>query len=188
MEEMFQNVNPGLARRFAIDSAFHFHDFSKTELGDILDLKLGQQGLHATGDAKRVASEVLGRARARPNFGNAGEVENMIGLAKVRYQTRISGVPPSQRPEDIVFEPQDFDPDFARGSTAAINCRKLFEDVVGCEEMVAKLEGYQRIAVNAKAANIELHELIPTNFLFKGPPGMLLSSPLLSCKVEAAID
>lgn len=178
METMFQNVNPGLARRFALGSAFRFHDFSDQELRQILELKLWQQGLHATEDAKRVASEVLARARVRPNFGNAGEVENMIGQAKVRYQTRISRIPPPQRPEDIVFEPQDFDLDFARGSTAAINCRKLFEDVVGCEELVDKLEGYQRIAVNAKAAGIELHELIPMNFLFKGPPGTL--TPLSS--------
>ncbi|KAF8249012.1 P-loop containing nucleoside triphosphate hydrolase protein [Wilcoxina mikolae CBS 423.85] len=171
IETMFQNVNPGLARRFAIESAFHFHDFSDLELRQILELKLKQQGLHATEDAKRVAGEVLARTRVRPNFGNAGEVENAISQAKVRYQTRISKIPAFHRPVDVVFEPQDFDPEFARGATAATNCRKLFEDVVGCEDVVAKLEGYQKIAVNAKAAGIELHELIPTNFLFKGPPG-----------------
>ncbi|KAF8543307.1 P-loop containing nucleoside triphosphate hydrolase protein [Trichophaea hybrida] len=171
IETMFQNVNPGLARRFAIESAFHFHDFSDVELRQILELKLKQQGLHATEHAKRVAGEVLARNRVRPNFGNAGEVENAISQAKVRYQTRISKIPAFHRPVDVVFEPQDFDPEFARGATAATNCRKLFEDVVGCEDVVAKLEGYQKIAVNAKAAGIVLHELIPTNFLFKGPPG-----------------
>ncbi|KAA8896388.1 ATPases of the AAA+ class [Sphaerosporella brunnea] len=171
MRRMFQNVNPGLARRFAIEEAFQFEDFTDAELRQILDKKLSEQHLHATDAAKAVASEVLSRAKMRPNFGNGGEVENMISQAKVRYQQRISKVPPAQRPEDVIFEPVDFDPNFARGATAALNCRTLFADVVGCEEIIAKLEGYQQIAANAKAAGIELHELIPTNFLFKGPPG-----------------
>jgi hypothetical protein len=175
---MFQNVNPGLARRFAIEEAFQFEDFSNAELRQILDKKLSEQQLSATEAAKAVAGEVLARARMRPNFGNAGEVENMISQAKVRFQIRISKMPASQRPEDVLFEPVDFDPDFARGASAALNCRKLFEDVVGCEEIIAKLEGYQQIAANAKAAGIELHELIPTNFLFKGPPGIVPHSSL----------
>jgi len=170
---MFQNVNPGLARRFAIEDAFRFEDFTEAELRNILGLKLRQQGLHATDAAKDVASEVLNRARMRPNFGNAGEVENMLSQAKVRYQSRISKVLPHLRPltGDVVFEPVDIDPEFARGATAALNCRTLFSDTVGCEAIITKLEGYLRIAANAKTAGIPLHELIPTNFLFKGPPG-----------------
>jgi hypothetical protein len=172
METMFQNVNPGLARRFAIENAFHFPDFSEEELQALLEKKLKEQELHATKEAESVASAVLARARVRPNFGNGGEVENVISQAKVRYQTRISKMSAEYRPVDVVFEPQDFDPEFARGATAATNCKKLFEDTVGCEDIIAKLEGYQKIAVNAKAAGVELRELIPTNFVFKGPPGM----------------
>ena len=41
----------------------------------ILNLKMKQQDLEATERAKVVAIEVLSRARNRPNFGNAGEVE-----------------------------------------------------------------------------------------------------------------
>lgn len=171
LNKMFQNVNPGLARRFAIENAFVFQDFTEEELQQVLELKLKQQGLQATVEAKQVVREVLTRSRRRPNFGNGGEVENIISQAKVRYQTRIATIPVSQRLQDVVFEPQDFDPEFARGVTAAVNCRKLFEGMVGCEEVIAKLEGYQKIAANAKAAGIELHKLIPTNFLFKGPPG-----------------
>ena len=172
MNEMFQNVNPGLARRFAIEDAFRFLDFTNDELREILELKLKQQGLGATTQAKDVACELLGRCRMRPNFGNGGEVENMLSKAKTNFQTRQSKKPVAERAFDVIFEPEDFDPDFARGATATLNCRKLFEDVIGCEDIVAKLEGYQQIAANAKARGFELHEFVPTNFIFKGPPGL----------------
>jgi hypothetical protein len=180
METMFQNVNPGLARRFAIENAFHFPDFSEEELQALLEKKLKEQELHATKEAKSVASAVLARARVRPNFGNGGEVENVISQAKVRYQTRISKMSAEYRPVDVIFEPQDFDPDWARGRPDyETNCKKLFEDTVGCEDIIAKLEGYQKIAVNAKAAGVELRELIPTNFVFKGPPGIPMPHSLM---------
>ena len=149
--------------------------------------------LDATPEAKSVAIEVLSRGRNRPNFGNAGEVrqfwvtnffkehridyltpqvENLLGLAKGRHQVRQSSKPASQKSFDVVFEPQDFDPDFQRGTHAATNLQKLFEDVVGCDEVIEKLAGYQQIAQNMKARNRQFRGMIPTNFLFKGPPGM----------------
>jgi hypothetical protein len=72
--EMFQNVNPGLSRRFSLADAFHFQDFSDSEMRQIHELKLKDQGLDATKKAKSVAVEVLARARNGPKFGNAGEV------------------------------------------------------------------------------------------------------------------
>jgi len=184
MNAMFQNVNPGLARRFAIEDAFRFLDFTDAELREILELKLKHQNLDATAHAKDVACELLGRCRLRPNFGNGGEVENMLSKAKTNFQTRQSKKPFTERQFDVIFEPEDFDPDYARAAAATTNCRKLFEDVIGCEEIVAKLEGYQQIAINAKAQGFPLHEFIPTNFIFKGPPG--LSTPLTSRRYAQA--
>ncbi|MCJ1462518.1 hypothetical protein MMC07_001120 [Pseudocyphellaria aurata] len=170
IETMFQNVNPGLSRRFAIDSAFHFEDFSDEELRKILELKLKQQDLGATKEAKDVAIEVLSRARNRPNFGNAGEVENIISNAKNRQQARQSKSL-SANSFDVIFEPVDFDENFDRGNHATTNLKKLFEDVIGCEDVVAKLEAYQQTSQNLKRRNRSYRDLIPTNFLFKGPPG-----------------
>ncbi|KAG5647446.1 hypothetical protein DXG03_009376 [Asterophora parasitica] len=166
MVEMFQNVNPGLSRRFAIEDAFNFEDFSNPQLLEILNLKLKNQDLSATDDAKAVAIEVLDRARNRPNFGNAGDVENIIGQAKNRYQKRKAS-----NQFDVVFEPQDFDPDYDRGVHASANLQKLFEDIVGCEEIITKLARYQQFAQALKARNIKDRSDIPTNFVFKGPPG-----------------
>ncbi|KAF8213839.1 P-loop containing nucleoside triphosphate hydrolase protein [Mycena galopus ATCC 62051] len=165
MVEMFQNVNPGLSRRFNIESAFRFEDFTDSELREILEFKLESQHLDATDAAKDVAIESLSRARIRPNFGNAGEVENLLGAAKKRFQARKKKSP------DVVFEPQDFDPDFDRSLHAATNLVKLFEDVVGCDDIIAKLGEYQKLANNAKTHGKDVRHLIPTNWVFKGPPG-----------------
>jgi AAA lid domain len=127
-----KNVNPGLSRRFAIENAFHFDDFSDAELLEVLNMNLKSQDLKATDKAKAVAIEVLSRSRNRPNFGNAGEVENLLGQAKARYQTRQAKLPVHQRNFDVVFDAQDFDPDYNRSAHASTNLQKLFEDVVGC--------------------------------------------------------
>ncbi|KAF8523920.1 P-loop containing nucleoside triphosphate hydrolase protein [Hysterangium stoloniferum] len=171
IEEMFQNVNPGLSRRFAIDNAFHFDDYSDSELAQALDLKLKDQDLTATDHAKQVALEVLSRARNRPNFGNIGAVENLLSEAKMRYQDRQGKLPVPQRSPDAPFEPTDFDPKYDRGKNAGANLAKLFSDVVGSENIVKKLSGWQTMAENLKKRNRDPRLTVPTTFIFKGPPG-----------------
>ncbi|KAF5346146.1 hypothetical protein D9758_009987 [Tetrapyrgos nigripes] len=168
MLEMFQNVNPGLSRRFAIEDAFNFEDFSTDELRQILELKLKKQDLEVTPEAKKVALEVLERAKLRPNFGNGGEVENVLTKAKTNYMKRIRG---TSAPIKTVLEPSDFDPDFDRSARAGVNLEELFKDVVGCEDIVKKLRSYQNIAAQAKKRNKDIRKMVPTSFVFKGPPG-----------------
>ena len=164
-------MNPGLSRRFKIEDAFNFEDFGDAELLKILDLKLKTQDLGATDPAKKVAIEMLSRGRNRPNFGNAGEVENLISEAKARCVRRREQMAAAERTLDIIFEPQDFDPNYKRSENAATNLVKLFEDVVGCDDIVERLSGYQQIATMSKAKDIDPREQIPTNFVFTGPPG-----------------
>ncbi|KAF9264149.1 P-loop containing nucleoside triphosphate hydrolase protein [Marasmius fiardii PR-910] len=171
MMAMFQNANPGLSRRFDIENPFHFEDFSQSELEEVLKLKLRQQDLSVTDAAKTVALDVLDRGRNRPHFGNGGEVENMITQAKIRYQKRQAQLPLAERFLDIVFEPEDFDPDHDRQNHATANLKKLFEDVVGCEDIVKKLGDYQKVAAQMKARKKKIKGVIPMNFVFKGPPG-----------------
>ena len=143
-----------------------------------MNYKLKVQDLSATDAAKDVAIEVLSRTRNRPNFGNAGELENLLGTAKNNYQKRMSHVPHSARSPEILFEPQDFDPDYERSANATSNLRELFKDVIGCEGIIKKLEGYQRIAHASKQQGRDPRDLIPTNFVFKGPPGVFANSAL----------
>ena len=173
MREMFQNSNPGLARRFRIEDSFRFEDFDDDQLRKILELKLKKQGLLATAQAKDVAIAMLARARHRPNFGNAGEVENLISRAKASHQSRQSAKPAMERPVDVCFEPQDFDADYDRSTNASLNCRALFKDVLGCGDVVDKLESYVSTANGMRARGIDPRMEIPFNFIFKGPPGKL---------------
>lgn len=167
-EDMLQNVNPGLARRFPLASAFVFEDFTDDELREILDLKLKQQGFGATNQAKQVAMEMLQRARNRPNFGNAGEIDIILDTAKARQQRRISG---KRQASSTTFEAVDFDPNFDRAMRSETNIKKLFEGDVGREQVIEILEDYQSIVRKVKDLDMDPKENIPFNFLFRGPPG-----------------
>lgn len=169
METMFQNVNPGLSRRFPMASAFIFDDFDDVDLRQILDLKLKQQGFEATDQAKNVAMEMLGRARNRPNFGNAGEVDIILDASKIRHQTRFTR---GEVKAASILEALDFDEDFDRAERTETNVKKLFEGTVGCDDIVTRLEGYQETVRTMKSLDIDdPKENIPFNFLFRGPPG-----------------
>ncbi|KAI0451342.1 P-loop containing nucleoside triphosphate hydrolase protein [Xylaria acuta] len=171
MEEMMNNSNPGLVRRFRLSDAFHFDDFSDEDLMQILNFKLRKQGLKATEEAKQAAIEVLARERDRPHFGNAGAVENMISRAKELEQKRTSAAGIDNLNPDITFLPQDFNEDYDRANGAGLSCRNLFSDIVGCEKLINQLEKYQRIAKNMKLHGKDPRTQIPFTFLFKGPPG-----------------
>ncbi|KAF2095349.1 P-loop containing nucleoside triphosphate hydrolase protein [Rhizodiscina lignyota] len=168
MEEMLQNVNPGLARRFPLSNSFYFEDFSEDELAQIFDLKLRQQGFSVSKDAHKVALEILSRARNQPHSGNGGEIDILLNRAKEAQQLRIST---GALPYTNALEARDLDPEFDRADRAITNCRLLFKDVIGCDAIVAKLEGYQKTAANMRSLGEDPREGIPFNFLFRGPPG-----------------
>ncbi|TVY43119.1 NFX1-type zinc finger-containing protein [Lachnellula subtilissima] len=172
MKEMFQNVNQGLTRRFQLSESFRFEDFTNPELQEILLFKLNKQGLGASTRAISVAIDVLDRARNGLNFGNGGDVENLISKAKTNYQRRQSALPADQRSIDYIFEPEDFDVDYQRTlASAGTNLQSLFQDVIGCHDIVSKLDGYIKTANGMRAQDLDPRGQIPMNFIFKGPPG-----------------
>ncbi|KAJ5272282.1 hypothetical protein N7478_007407 [Penicillium angulare] len=170
MEQMFQNVNPGLSRRFPLDQAFVFEDFTEHELDQIVDLKLTEQGYGATDRARQVILEMLERARNRPHFGNAGEIDILLNAAKMQHQRRISSDKPKGGPLDSILDAADFDENFDRAEKNEANVAKMFEGVVGCERIISKLEGYQRLVKSLKGLNMDPREQVPFNFVFRGPP------------------
>lgn len=173
MVEMFQNVNPGLTRRFQLSDAFRFDDFSDSELQEILQFKLTSQDLGATPQAISTAIDVLSRLRNGLNFGNAGDVENLISKAKGNFQARQSRLPVEQRSTNFVFEPEDFDKDYNRASCAETKLQDLFKGVLGCEGIISKLDGFLKVAKGMRAQGLDPRGQIPMNFIFKGPPGNL---------------
>jgi len=168
MEAMFQGANPGLSRRFPLNQAFEFEDFTNEELKEVLNLKLKEQAYKATDQAKSVAMDVLKRARNQKNFGNAGEVDNLLNTAKARHQKRYST---GATRDPSTLEAVDMDPDFDRGERAVTNVKMLFQGEIGRKEIIDRFEGYQRIVANMTARGDDPREVIPFRFLFKGPPG-----------------
>ncbi|RYP13603.1 hypothetical protein DL765_006804 [Monosporascus sp. GIB2] len=171
MEELFQNSIPGLARSFPLEEAFHFTDFDNVQLGQILDLKLEEEDLSATNEAKQAAIEILSTARDRPNFGNGGAVEDLLSRAKAAYHERASKTAISERTERNVLEARDFDANYDRASHASENCKSLFKDLIGCEDIIEQFEGFQQIAARMRLRDMDPRPYIPFTFVFKGPPG-----------------
>lgn len=181
MKQMFANGNPGLSRRFPMESAFVFNDFGEEDLGKILDMKLEKEKLVATNKAREVAMEVLKRAMARPNFSNGGEVDNLLSKAISSRVRRISKemsttVNGEEKEEDVDLdayhiEPQDFDPDHDRHTRAVANTRALFSDFVGYEDIISKFESYQYMVQGMRLHNLDPRPYVPFTFVFKGPPG-----------------
>ncbi|PLN78187.1 P-loop containing nucleoside triphosphate hydrolase protein [Aspergillus taichungensis] len=170
MHQMFQNVNPGLSRRFPMDQAFVFEDFTKEQMDSILTLKLKGLDLGITERGRAVALEMIERARNRLNFGNAGEIDILLNSAKMRLQKRISSLLGADYEPASVFDAPDFDEDYDRADRGA-NVADMFEGVVGAEDIISKLEAYQQLVKRLRALNMEVGEEVPYNFLFRGPPG-----------------
>jgi len=180
LKEMFENINPGLSRRFAIDNPFRFHDFDLPQLKQILQLKMEQQDLKAKDDAAlSVAHAILDRARMRPSFCNAGEVDSCLTTAKLNYENRqlqkLVREPGSQkligkRDYGFILESEDFDPDFERNVKASANLRDRLQGMVA-NNIIEKLEEYEKRARVAKLRGVDPRRVVPTNFVFKGPPG-----------------
>ncbi|GAD99219.1 conserved hypothetical protein [Paecilomyces variotii No. 5] len=171
MQEMFQNVNPGLSRRFPIDQAFVFEDFTQKELDMILDLKLSEQGYEVTDRARSVVLEMLERARNRPHFGNAGEIDILLNAAKMHHQRRLSVKNSMTLVPDAILDAVDFDENYDRVEKSSTSVSKMFEGVIGCENITSKLEGYQQMVKNLKKLNMDPRQQVPFNFVFRGPPG-----------------
>ena len=85
MRTMFRECNPGLARRFKLDgdSPIKFQDYDDAQLTAIMLARAAGTGLSLDADLAHAAvSRILSKLRAKPNFGNAGAVNNMLDNAK----------------------------------------------------------------------------------------------------------
>ncbi|KAK6519926.1 hypothetical protein TWF506_000220 [Arthrobotrys conoides] len=167
LEKMFNAVNPGLSRRFPISDGFVFEDFTDIELSKILDLKLRLAEIHASQESRDVAIRKISQKRQKVNFGNAGEVENLLSVAKERMLKRqVDG-------GDSVAEllPTDFDPDHDRGTRTDSGLADLFKDLIGVEDVIRRFEEYQMSSMVMRGRGVDPKDHIPLLFIFKGPPG-----------------
>ncbi|OJI82018.1 hypothetical protein ASPTUDRAFT_750143 [Aspergillus tubingensis CBS 134.48] len=168
MKAFFNNSNPGLRRRFPLEEAFHFEDYSVDQLAMILDLKMSLDEIEATDQARKVALEVLARARDRPNFGNGGDVENLLGKAKAAFYKRLRGV---RNRKGKKIEASDFDPEHDRAFNGSKACDSLLSSMIGMDSIISLFRSYQKVSSGMRSQGIDPRPYIPFAFVFKGPPG-----------------
>jgi hypothetical protein len=89
MRDMFRNCgNEGLKRRFNLDEALKFEDFSDDELRTILLSMICKEGLRANSKTVSLAIKLVSQRRRLDDFGNAGEVSQILDRAKVKLSMR----------------------------------------------------------------------------------------------------
>lgn len=106
MKDMIRNQNPGLARRFPMEYAFMFEDYSDEEFLRIWIQTCKQKNvtMSSTLLISEKAVAILSRQRETPNFGNVGSLklllQSAISKASIREQSD---------PESICIIPEDID-------------------------------------------------------------------------------
>ncbi|CAM9651536.1 unnamed protein product, partial [Hapterophycus canaliculatus] len=170
MEAFMRDTNPGLARRFALDNAFSFEDYTDDELLSILRGKLRREQLTAGVSALMAAADVLRKKRGTAShFGNGGEVANLLSEAKLRKENRRGSGSVELDPELL---PQDFDPEYGVGPPdgAALE-EDLFGDLIGCADIKVQLKKIRSTFVHAERLGRDPRKAINMNFRFTGAPG-----------------
>ena len=87
----FMESNPGLARRIPRENRFAFPDYPPEELWEILKNELCQRNIPYGPELEPVLKDIvhtLYYARAK-NFGNAGEIRNLVDALERRRAVRI---------------------------------------------------------------------------------------------------
>lgn len=87
----FMESNPGLARRIPRENIFTFPDYRPEELREILQKELEERAIPHEPELELILREAvdnLYRARAE-NFGNAGEIRNLVDALERRRVVRI---------------------------------------------------------------------------------------------------
>jgi len=165
MERFLRKGNPGLARRFQLENAFDFEDYDDQALLRILLANVSRRGKQVDfATAKAAVRQVLAKARLRPNFGNAGAVDNLVSAAVASAEQRHQALPAAERAvatahlalQDFVVEkPHVLDPSL------------VFEGLIGCGAIKERLEEYRAVAEAASKAGRDPVDDLALTFCFQ---------------------
>eukprot|EP00775_Hariotina_reticulata_P004272 gene4272-4525_t len=179
MEEMMREANPGLARRFQLAQAWMFEDYDKQDLLHIMKEAARRRYGWELGWAELSAAlNTLEQERRRPNFGNAGAVNNLLSSAALKMEKRNSHLPAEQRvsasptPEDFMSESEAAAAARAaagEGPNAATEA--VFADLIGCSTVLQKLREWQATIKASQALGKDPLDSFELNFTFVGAPG-----------------
>eukprot|EP01032_Pedospumella_encystans_P014867 gene14867-17051_t len=157
MEDFLAAANPGLARRFQMENAFEFADYTDEQLVTILKSKCAQDQLGITDSTAQYAVAQLARARSMPHFGNAGALDNLLSVAKLNMGVRYY----------LSNE------DFHQGGEIPEHIEEatLFDDLLGCDNVLAELKRIQSSIKYAQKKKQDIKSTFECNYLFVGPSG-----------------
>lgn len=116
----------------------------------ILNHKIEEE-LTATEVALDVVKSILTRAKMRPSFSNAGEVDVLPATTKLNCQSRVTYTLLANQPEvNPPLEPDDFDPHYKRIDNPNDTCG---EDLKGniAQDIIDELESIQLLARSLRA-------------------------------------
>lgn len=88
MLEMLRTQNPGLARRFPMQYAFNFEDYSEAELLDIFLAACKRKNVFCPMDVSELVIRQLAMQKSQANFGNAGAVDLILKSAMAKATKR----------------------------------------------------------------------------------------------------
>ena len=159
MDEMMRNVNPGLSRRFQIENAFIFPDFNDESLLRIMMASARAKEVPLKFRVAKKAVGILSKARAKPNFGNAGAVDNLLAQAIVNMQARDA-----TELCDVDFGHKGDNPD-------ASVLDGLFDDFIGCLSIKQAMNELRATVEFAVAKGQPANSEVGFNWLFLGNPG-----------------
>lgn len=171
MEACMRDGNPGLQRRFQMENAFIFEDFTAEEMLKILLMKAKERGLELPYNVAREAVKVLETERRTKNFGNGGAAENLLARSIQAFEKRTAEFEPHER-ATMPLLAGDFLKESGRKALARRgNPESIFEDLVGCDHIVEVLRAYMRNVVFARKTGRDPLDDCSLNFAFMGPPG-----------------
>eukprot|EP00930_Biecheleria_cincta_P074284 TRINITY_DN6148_c0_g3_i1.p1 TRINITY_DN6148_c0_g3~~TRINITY_DN6148_c0_g3_i1.p1 ORF type:complete len:2010 (+),score=360.50 TRINITY_DN6148_c0_g3_i1:98-6127(+) len=177
MEEMMRNTNPGLARRFNLQDAFRFEDFTGEDLLLILYAKVKKMDMCINLDTARAAVKILeDQKRTELHFGNGGAVDNLLSSAKSRMMTRLKECTPEQITA-AEFHVSDFVTDEVGQDVESILSdpngfiENMFSGLIGCSAAKEQVKKFiSTIRFSRRQGRDPLQE-IELNFFFGGRPG-----------------
>ena len=165
IKEMLRNGNPGLARRFRVEDAFHFADFDDKQLASILETSAKEMGLYLTPEIARGAvTHVLAKQRDKPNFGNAGAAKNLLEKGKEAMLRRSVGAPEKHKGLWILQADDLYVAPVPGQAMAALRKMANVEDIIGQLEKEMK-SAKASLKGGKKRADLLQH------WVFRGPPG-----------------
>jgi SpoVK/Ycf46/Vps4 family AAA+-type ATPase/DNA-binding transcriptional MerR regulator len=168
MEQLLRNCNnQGFQRRFNLDQAFEFADFSDSDLRHVLKQLVVDSELQITPQVLDFAIQEISKKRMLEGFGNAGEARQILDRANLRLSARLSSgqVPLSKRKLLIRadFVGTETSAEQAREAFAGLDYMEHVQAVV--EELEASVEVAEEEGKNPQSVVENMH------MIFHGPPG-----------------